>query len=148
MNPVLLVALGNPLLSDEGVGVHVLEAVRQAAPPGVDLLDSGNSGMRILHSLEGKRKVVFVDCAFLDAPPGTLRIFTPGEVASRKALPRLSLHEGDLLQTLELASRLGILPNETVLVGIQPASLAPGPDLSPLLRERFDSYVKTVLSAL
>ena len=148
VNSTILIALGNPLMSDEGVGVRVLSAVRDLAPEGVEFLDSGNSGMRILHALSDRRRAVFVDCAYMDEPPGTLRVFTPGEVASRKVLPRLSLHEGDLLQTLEMAERLGILPSETILLGIQPDSVGPGLELSSVLVGKFDSYVKTALSAL
>jgi len=137
-------------MSDEGIGVRILEALQDLkdGPSGVDFLDSGNSGMRILHSLEGRQKVVFVDCAFMESPPGTLRRFTPAEVETRKVLPRLSLHEGDLLQTLELAGRLGILPDEVVLIGIQPLSVEPGDGITPELAGNFDRYVRTVLDEL
>lgn len=145
MPSVLVVSLGNVLMKDEGIGVHLLEALRRNAPEGLEFLDSGNSGMRILHSLEGRRRVLFLDCAFMDLPPGSMRVFTPAEVRTRKVLPRLSLHEGDLMQTLEMAERLGILPPEVILVGFQPGSVEPGEGLSPPLRERFDSYVKALL---
>jgi hydrogenase maturation protease len=149
LNPVVLIALGNTLMSDEGIGVRILEALlERGTPPGVDLLDSGNSGMRILHALEGRQKAVFVDCAFMDSPPGTLRRFTPDEVETRKALPRLSLHEGDLMQTLELALRLGTLPGKTVLFGIEPKSVEPGDGVTPELAGNLDRYVRAVLDEL
>lgn len=147
-SPTILIALGNLLMSDEGVGVRVLEALRAEGAPGVDFLDSGNSGMRVLHSLEGRRKAVFVDCAFMGTEPGTIKRFTTRDVESRKALPGLSLHEGDLVRTLELAERLGTLPAETVILGIEPASVEPGPDLTPILKARFEGYLEAVRAEL
>jgi hydrogenase maturation protease len=150
VHPVILIALGNPLMSDEGIGVLVLERLRSSsqAALGIDLLDSGNSGMRILHALEGRRKAVFVDCAFMDAEPGTMRRFLFQEAASRKDLPGFSLHEGDLLQTLELADRLGTLPGKTVIFGIEPQSVEPGPAVTTRLQDHLDEYIRTIQAEL
>lgn len=146
MNSILLIALGNVLMSDEGIGVRVVE--RLAAPagrfPGVDFLDAGTSGMAAVHALPGRRKAVFVDCARMGEPAGALRRFTPEQVISLKDLPGLSLHEGDLLSILKLSEQLGERPAEVVIFGIQPGRIEPGLDLSPALASRLDEYVARV----
>ena len=145
-SPVAVIGLGNPLMSDEGVGVRVVAELREAGPPfpGVDVLDLGTSGMHVLHELEGRTKVVFVDCAEMGEAPGALRRFTPEEVVSRKVRTRLSLHEGDLLHTLALARELGACPRDVVILGIQPETVAPGERLSPPLAARLGEYGKAV----
>jgi hydrogenase maturation protease len=149
MNTVLI-ALGNPLLSDEGVGVHILQEIEKRVPEPrpFDLLDSGNSSMRVLHSLKGCKKAVFVDCALMGAKPGEMKRFTPEEVSSIKNLQGFSLHEGDLLKTLELAKMLGDLPDEVVIFGIQPASLEQGENLSSALEVNFKTHVELILKEL
>ena len=144
--PVAVMGLANPLLTDEGVGVRIVEALEnRPTPAGVDVLDMGTGGLGILHEIAGRRKVIFVDCAFMGESPGTLRRFTPEEAVSRKVQPRLSLHEGDLFQTLDLARNLGECPEEVVLFGIEPASVAPGDRLSEVLVARLDHYVDCIL---
>ena len=63
---MVLVGLGNPLMSDEGVGARLVAEIenRCLAPPGVEVLDLGTSGIGVLHAIAGRNKVLFVDCAF------------------------------------------------------------------------------------
>jgi len=145
-----VIALGNLLLSDEGVGVHILQALENhpKRPKDVDLIDSGNSSMTVLHGMTDRKKVVFVDCALMDEAPGTIRRFTPEEVRTRKNFTGLSLHDGDLLVTLELAKQLEGYPDQVVIFGIQPSSWEPGDRLSPLLQAKLGNYVDAVWAEL
>lgn len=144
-HPLAIIGMGNPLMTDEGIGVRVVGRLQAMdLPGGVEALDLGTSGMAVLHEIAGRRKVVFVDCAAMGERPGTLRRFTPDQVASRKVQTRLSLHEGDLLQTIALARRLGSCPDDIVIFGIEPAAIEPGDSLSPDLAARLSEYVATV----
>lgn len=149
MKRAAVIAMGNPFMSDEGVGIRVLERLRQGAlAEDCDLLDLGTSGFSVLHALRGRDKVVFVDCAMMGAPPGTLRRFTPEEVATQKARSRLSLHEGDLLHTIALAQRLGTCPDDVVIFGIEPKTIEPGDRLSAELSPNLDTYAAAVRAEL
>ena len=138
------------LLSDEGVGVHVIRALEEQAErfPDVDLLDLGGGVMSVLHAISGRRKAILVDCALMGEPPGMLRRFAPEEVRTAKRLRGLSRHEGDLLHVLDLARRLGEAPGEVVIFGIQPANVFPGQELSPTLQGRLQEYVDRVVAEL
>lgn len=145
MKRTAIIGMGNPLMSDEGVGIHVIARLQQTIlADRTDILDLGTSGMRALHELEGRNVVVFVDCALMGTEPGTMRRFTPEDVETKKIQPRLSLHEGDLLNTLALAKRLGTAPERIVIFGIEPKTIDPGETLSPALAARLDQYVATV----
>ena len=146
MNDVVVIGLGSPLLSDEGVGVHLIKKMSTPGPygSGVDFIDLGTAGARILHAVAGRRKAIFIDCALMGEQPGTIRRFTPDDVRSEKQLPRMSLHEGDLMQFIELSRRLGECPDDVVIFGIQPQDMSPGLELSPLLAARMDEYVKAI----
>ena len=145
MSKVAIIGMGNPLMSDEGIGVVVVARLQQTPiSETVDVLDLGTSGMSVLHQLNGRDKVVFVDCAMMGEAPGTIRRFIPDDVVSQKLQPRLSLHEGDLLNTLALARRLGSCPEQIVIFGIEPKIIDFGDQLSPELMENLEAYVAAV----
>ena len=150
MRDTIVVGLGSSLMRDEGIGTAVVRRLQASAGrfPDVDLLDVGTASMRALHAIAGRRKAVFVDCAFMGAEPGTMRRFTPDQVKSCKVLPRFSVHEGDLLATIELSRRLGECPREVVIFGIQPQVVEPGEELSPALAARLDDYVEMIAAEL
>lgn len=146
MNPTVVIGLGNKLLSDEGIGLVLLEALaRQAAEfPAVDFLELGTGGMAIVHALAGRKTAVILDCARMGAAPGTLRRFTPDTVRASDVSPRLSLHEGNVLDLIALARRVGACPERLIIFGIQPATLAPGEQLSPVLQARLPEYLGVI----
>ena len=148
--PVVVLGLGNPLMADEGIGVHLVERLMGSADqyPSIDFVDAGTGGLSLLYQIEGRRKAIVVDCAFMDEPPGTIRRFTPDQVQSVKALAHQSLHEADLMQIIALARRLGQAPDEIVIFGIQPERVEPSLGLSRTLTERMDEYISAILHEL
>jgi len=142
-----VVALGNPLMGDEGVGPAILDLLRDdpRLPSSVDLIDTSGFILTALHALKGRRKVVFVDCAFMGETPGALRRFLPSQARSEKSLPGLSLHEGDLLKMLETARSLDATAEEVVIYGIEPARVGPRQGLSPELCGNLEKYAESVL---
>jgi len=150
MRPVVVIGLGSPLMSDEGVGIHVLHALekRFAKSRRMEFTDLGTAGARVLHAIAGRKKAVIIDCAFMDKKPGTIQRFTPGDVASRKIEPRISLHGGDLLDTIALSKALGECPEEIVIFGIEPAEVSQGENLSKALAARLSEYVDTVAAEI
>jgi hydrogenase maturation protease len=142
-----IVALGHPCRGDDGVALRILERLKgdTRLPPDVDLIDAAGSSMAALHALSGRRKVLFIDCASMGEKPGAFRRFLPSEVRSLKVLPRLSMHEGDLLETLEAAKALGDTAQEVVILGIEPQTVEMGVALSQVLEERLEEYILKVI---
>jgi hydrogenase maturation protease len=146
----VVLGLGNPLMSDEGVGLEVVRRLsdREADYPLVDFVDAGTGGLSVLHLIQGRRKAVFVDCALMGEDPGAIRRFTPDEVRSVKVLAQQSLHEADLLRIIDMARQLGQVPQEVVLFGIQPERVEPHQGLSETLEARLEQYVGLVCAEL
>ncbi len=144
--PVVVLGLGNPLMADEGIAAYLIASLAdwEAEYPDVDFIDAGTGGLSILYLIEGRRKAIVIDCAFMDEPPGTIRRFTPDQVQSRKVLAHQSLHEADLMQILAIARDLGQAPDEIVIFGIQPERVEPGLALSRALTERIDEYISLI----
>ena len=150
MKNTLVAGLGNPLMGDEGVGVLLVQRLEAEAPDpaGVEFLDAGTGGVALVHAMAGRRRAIFIDCARMGEPPGTMRRFSDEQVRSRKDMPGLSLHEADLMDIIDLARRLGQCPDEVLIFGIEPASVEEREGLSPELQKRLPSYVRRLLGEI
>ena len=138
---VVVIGLGNELMSDEGVGIHLVRRLSELQDkfPLVDFIEAGSAGMNLLHLIVNRKKAVIIDCAKMGAEPGTMRRFTPDEVQSIKKLNHFSLHEADILQVINLSKQLGECPEEVIFFGIEPETLKPGRKLGKTLANRIES---------
>ncbi|MFC1861515.1 hydrogenase maturation protease [Chloroflexota bacterium] len=145
-NDIVVAGLGNLLMSDEGIGIQVLRKLIEKSQHlhNIHFVEIGSSVINVIHAIAGRQKAVLIDCAFMEQPAGTILRFSPQEVSSDKSLPLLSLHEGDLLSNLDLSRKLGECPENVVIFGIQPESIAPGESLSPTLQNRLEDYVEFI----
>jgi len=149
-NDVLVLGLGNPLMSDDGIGGFVLEklAARPEQFPDIDFLDAGTAGMAVLHHIAGRKKVVLIDCAIMGTEPGTIKRFTPEQVDSVKQLAHFSMHEMDMLKVIEISKSLGECPEQIVFFGIEPESTAQGNEVTPTLKTHTDHFLEVIVEEL
>ena len=70
---IVVLGIGNILLTDEGVGVRTIEALERdyVLPPEVEVIDGGTCGMEMLEQLENLDGLVVVDCVRANQPPAT-----------------------------------------------------------------------------
>lgn len=131
--PILVLGLGNVLLRDEGLGVHVLRVLADLPwPAEVELSDGGTAGLNLVDRLAGRRVVIVVDALDSLDPPGTIRRLRPPELASVSPAA-LSLHEAGLLEALAAARCVGCAPQEVIVLGVQPGVVDWGLELSPAI---------------
>ena len=142
----LVLGLGNPLMSDEGIGVYLVQRLAKLKDKfsDVDFIDAGTGGMTILHLIENRSKVVIIDCARMGLQPGDIRRFTPDQAETVKALSHQSLHEADILGIINLAKRLGQCPDRIVIFGIEPEVVQPGQQLSRTIADRIEDYISEI----
>jgi len=124
---ILVLGIGNTLLSDEGVGVHVIEALRRsplASRQEVTLLDGGTLSFTLAGPIQEADALVVVDAAQLKAAPGTLGVFVDEEM-DRFLINnrRSSVHEVGLTDLRAIALLAGHWPARRALVAIQPEKL-------------------------
>jgi len=129
---ILVLGIGNILLGDEGIGVHVVRSLLAGyhLPATVTVLDGGTAGMTLLDDVAAAEHLIVVDCARLEAPPGTIRL-VEGAAVPAFFQSRLSPHQIGLADLLAAAALLDATPAGLTLVAIQPACLDLGLELSP-----------------
>jgi hydrogenase maturation protease len=116
---------------------------------GFDAVDIADEGTRLLFYLQREtEKIVLIDAVDMGLPAGECRLFEPADVRSARKTQGLSTHEGDALRILEFARNLGYPIPPLMILGIQPGRMAPGNELSPALRDRFDSYLRIALEEI
>lgn len=145
---VLIVGVGNEALRDEGIGLHAARTLAERdLPPGVEVLEGGTGGFTLLGRFIGVRRLVLVDAMAMGRPPGTVVTVRPEEIRGLAPPDRSSLHGTGLLDVLELATALGLRPPEVLIVGVQPAEVAWGLELSPTLQQALPQVIEAVLWA-
>jgi hydrogenase maturation protease len=143
---IVIIGVGNLLLKDEGVGIHAVRALQEMAlPPDVRLIDGGTSPDLIAYTKAGD-KLIIVDCAKAGGEPGIIYRFRAEDLASNETI-LTSAHELGVPQNLALMSLLGNKPEETVIIGVEPADISPGLELSAVLAKKLPQIVKIVLQA-
>jgi hydrogenase maturation protease len=148
LRTTLVLGLGNLVHSDDGLGVHAIQALQRdpSVPPDVTLMDGGTQGLALLPHISAYQRLLVIDALDVGEAPGTL-VRLEGDAL--KHLPgKASVHQlgfADLLVALEL---LGELPEQIVLLGIQPLSIDWGVELTPLVREALDRVPGLVMQQL
>jgi len=116
----LILGIGNTLMGDEGVGVHVIRRLQETTlPEGVECLDGGTGGLHLLGPLQSAGRVILVDATVDGNRPGTFRRLQPRFSADYP--PSLTAHDIGLKDLLDALELLGSGPPVTLFaVSIEP----------------------------
>jgi hydrogenase maturation protease len=143
---VLILGLGNLLLGDEGVGIHLVRQLqRMPLPPEVEVIDGGTGGFELLAHCCGKQKVIIIDAVKADARPGTMLRFTPEEAALQWPLP-YSAHQAGVAELLYEAK--AFMPSlEIIVYGVVPKETATmSTQLSRLVRRQLSKLAAMIVA--
>jgi hydrogenase maturation protease len=152
---ILVLGLGNILLKDEGIGVHVAQELqRMALPCNVEVIDGGTAGLDVLLLAQGVEKLVVIDALRAGKEAGTIykaqlkledydeleQIFRGGN--------KISLHQAGLIDALAAVRRTGCAPKEIVIIGVEPQAVDVGLELSDKLKHKLAEIIDTVLKEI
>ncbi len=145
----LVLGIGNMLLRDEGVGVRLVQQLleRYTQPEGVAILDGGTMGLDLMVAIEGVEQLLVIDAVQAHLAPGEhIRLYND-EIPS--FLGRgISPHQIGLTDILSVARLRDILPRRVALLGVQPALVETGLELSPTIAAQMDTLEQVVLDML
>lgn len=141
MRTTLILGIGNNLLTDEGVGVHVVRRLDadHADTPGVTFLDGGTLSFTLAGPIGDHDNLIVVDAARFGEPPGTIRCLEGDEMDRYLTGNRESVHEVGLMDLFDIARLSGTFPERRALIGVQPATLdwgeQPSAEVAPAIAE-------------
>jgi hydrogenase maturation protease len=126
--------LGNTLLGDEGIGVHVIENMQKEYSDlnGVTFLDGGTLSFTLASYIEEADNLIIIDAAQLNSSPGDISVYEGEEMDQFVSSNRnKSVHEVNINDILALAHLTDQLPERRALIGIQPQFIDWSDSLSP-----------------
>jgi hydrogenase maturation protease len=128
---LLVLGVGNVLMTDDGIGVHVVRqlSAEQSSLPAVRLVDGGTLGLDLLPMVADAGALILVDAVDMHQPPGTVRVLRGAELHGALG-GHISPHQVGLADLLAVGRLTGGLPDQLALVGIQPAVVGIGLELT------------------
>jgi len=173
---ILILGVGNILLKDEGVGVHVARKLQELALPcNVEVVDGGTASLDTLLLARDIEKLVVVDAFRAGKRPGTIykirlkeREICRASCVVRRATQyairntkyalrttqyairntKMSLHQVGLLDALAVAERMNCAPKKVVVIGIEPGEVDYGLELTDEVKQRVPEVIGTVLKEI
>ncbi len=147
----LIIGLGNPLVTDDAVGLRVVAELksRLADRPGVEVDEDYWGGLRLMERMVGYDRVIVVDAILTGAEPGTIRHLTPNSIPTQRSA---SAHDMNLPTALAFGRQAGVaLPDDEniLLVGIEVEDVINfGEECTPAVRAAVPRAVQDVLHSL
>jgi hydrogenase maturation protease len=164
MARALVLGVGNILMQDEGVGIRTLEWLQShyAFPGEVEnnvgqanslsndeiiLLDGGTMGLSLLYYFAGVDHLIILDAVEAGKSPGAI-IELPEDAIPTFISLKLSPHQVGVQDLLATAQLLGYTPPEVTILGVQPAWLSVGLDMSPVVAAQVEPLAHLALVQL
>ncbi|MEZ4527194.1 MAG: HyaD/HybD family hydrogenase maturation endopeptidase [Desulfobacterales bacterium] len=147
---IMVLGVGNILLTDEGFGIRVIEKMQAEYdfPDNVSLVDGGVLGMNLMPAISEADHLVVVDAVRCGGEPGTLYRIDNEDIPQR-IRAKNSLHQIDFLEAMTFC-RYGLdkVP-EAVIFGVEPQDIETcGVDLTPLIQSRINDIIEKVIGEL
>lgn len=145
---ILILGVGNYLLRDEGIGIHVINKLKEKRlPDEFELVDGGTCGYELVSFFQSREKVIIIDCFNSNEPPGTIIFAKPDEL-DLKWKSCYSIHQGGLFELLSQKNFPNPFP-EINIVGIVPEVVNElGMNLSPELEEKINDITSSIYELL
>jgi len=151
---LVIIGVGNILKSDEGIGVHVINIIRERIksrklPINVEVVDCGTNGLAVLEALDGANKAIIIDAMLIGEKPGTIKVFSINELLNLRnnfLNNLISLHQFDLINTFKIAELTDTykLPNEIKIIGVEVGKLDYSLELSNEVKKAIPKIIDLI----
>jgi len=120
---ILILGVGNVLLTDDGFGVHVINALKDTVfPENIRLIEAGTVSHQLITELHEVDLLIFVDAVEAGDTPGSIFKFSPDDLQF-KSEQKTSLHQISLIDVLHMTGLTGKKP-ETIVIAVQPKDIS------------------------
>lgn len=148
-NSIVVLGVGNILLTDEGLGVHVVEDLKAnyTFTPQISLIDGGTMGMELLTYMRGMKKILLIDAVNGGEAPGTIYEF-PHRELEQYFTDHISVHEVGMQDILRIRAIQENPLEDAIVIGVEPESLDVGFEPSVPVQKALPEVKERVLRVL
>ncbi|MCF8105083.1 MAG: HyaD/HybD family hydrogenase maturation endopeptidase [Desulfohalobiaceae bacterium] len=147
---ILVLGVGNILLSDEGVGIRAVQRLEKEyrLSREVEVLDGGTSGLELLGHIEHRKQLLLIDAVRKQGfePGSAIRISLQDPPAYFRQ--KITPHQLGLSDVLAAAALTDSLPEKITLYGIVPKDLDTGLELSAEAARGVEKILDMILKDL
>ena len=144
-NNTLVIGIGNPFRSDDGIGPAIVRLLRGQTPAEIKLLEETGDGAELLEAWKDAECVILIDAVQSGAPPATIYRFDAHTERLPECFSHCSTHTFGVVEAIELARQMNELPAKVIVYGIEGLDFSPGTELSPDLAEALPAIAKLIL---
>jgi hydrogenase maturation protease len=147
MKNTVIIGIGNILLQDDGVGVHVIKQLEnETLPSTIELVDGGTSTLDTLSYFLDYKKVIVVDCLRAGLDPGTIYKIKPEDIKNYQT-NNLSIHDVQILDVVKMANLMEKYP-EVVIFGIEPKEISLNLTMTDLMNAKIPEIIANIKKEL
>ncbi|MBU3159721.1 hydrogenase maturation protease [Clostridium frigoris] len=147
MKDAVIIGIGNILLQDDGVGVHVIEQLeKENLPSTIELVDGGTSTLDTLGFFLDFKKVIVVDCLRAGLKAGTIYKIKPDDIKNYKK-ENLSIHDVQILDVVKMANMMNRYP-DVVIFGIEPEKIDVGLEMTEIMVSKISEIIGNIKKEL
>lgn len=141
---ILILGVGNLLLSDEGVGVHIARTLMEMDfPSEVRVVEGGTDGFGLMPILLEADRVILVDAVKGGGPPGSVYRFEIEDCPPFPDIYKTSVHQISILEVINLSGLIGS-PPRAIIIGVEPKCLEMGMNLSPEIEAKIPRVIQLI----
>ncbi|MCL6560165.1 MAG: hydrogenase maturation protease [Firmicutes bacterium] len=139
---ILVLGLGNTLMSDDGLAAHVVKGLKQKRwPSEILILEIGTSAIFYLEEIGRSRRIIAVDAVRAGGPPGSVYRLTGDDVVLDG---RRDSHGFSLLDVIGLAREMTGFPLDLTIYGVEPLDLSLGNHLSAPVKKALPEVINEI----
>jgi len=142
---IVVLGIGNELLSDEGIGVHVVRELKKMniLPTEIEVIEGGTEGFGLINIIIESDRLIIIDSLKGGSKPGTIYKFNIEEALNTPDLFKTSVHQIGILEVINLSGLIGKTP-ETTVIGVEPMDVRAGMELSPEIKVKIPRIIELV----
>lgn len=144
----LILGVGNPYRSDDGVGVAVARRLRAQAPASITIREASGEGAALMQAWKGFARVLVIDAVHSGADPGTIHRLDARAAPIPSRFFHYSTHAFSVAEAVEMARALDELPPYLVLYGIEGATFEAGEGFSAEVEKAAEAVIPRVLAEI
>ena len=135
-------------MGDDGIGINAIRKLKKFnLPDNISLIEGATFGLDLLYFLENKTHAIFIDAIDLNKTPGELIIVEKEEIFNYYSM-KFSPHEIGINDLLFAADLINVLPENFILIGLQPYIIELSLNLSDLIKKNMKVLINEILKIL
>ena len=144
---IKIIAVGNDLYGDDGIGHAVLEELTKIPEMHeIELIDGATDALGLIDHFENTDHIILIDAAQMGEKPGTVKIFTKDEVKLKIKMDHLTVHGISLAETFNIAKAVGKLPEKVTIIGIEPKNMGISKKLSDTATQSIPTIISHIIN--